>query len=211
MNRSQHLTASQPRPKRRAARPGASSLCFVPNTASAANDHHMGPGNDPPEATSGGDTPRAINRWSSSPSMRNRLDKAMIEGRLPTPARESVDVFLPTCPPREVKGRYCNNASTFYGHKTLATLNLESRRGERVMAALGHDSPANGIDRIFGPPRGPSNDLFGGRTAVIAAALSARYFADNCQAFFVSEVKDIHPAVNGTTAEISNDGQRGAV
>jgi hypothetical protein len=46
MNRTQHLIASQPRPKRRVARPGASSLCFVPNTASAANDHHMGPGSE---------------------------------------------------------------------------------------------------------------------------------------------------------------------
>ena len=59
MNRTQHLIASQPRPKRQVARPGASSLCFVPNTASAANDHHMGPGGEPPEDPPNGDALRA--------------------------------------------------------------------------------------------------------------------------------------------------------
>lgn len=42
MNRTQHLTASQPRPKRRVARPGACSLHVVANPAKAANDHHIG-------------------------------------------------------------------------------------------------------------------------------------------------------------------------
>lgn len=43
MNRTQHLTSSQPRPKRRVARLSASPLGVVARTASAANDHHMGP------------------------------------------------------------------------------------------------------------------------------------------------------------------------
>lgn len=47
MNRNQHLTSSHPRPKRRVARPGACSLHFVANPAQAANDHHMGPCDDP--------------------------------------------------------------------------------------------------------------------------------------------------------------------
>ena len=47
MNRTQLLIASQPRPKRRVARPGASSLHYVANPAQAANDHHMGPCDDP--------------------------------------------------------------------------------------------------------------------------------------------------------------------
>ena len=43
MNRTQHLTTSQPRPKRRVARPGACSLGVVASTASAAaNDSRMG-------------------------------------------------------------------------------------------------------------------------------------------------------------------------
>jgi hypothetical protein len=59
MNRTQLLIASQPRPKRRVARPGASSLCFVPITASAVNDHHMGPASEPPEKPPTGDALRA--------------------------------------------------------------------------------------------------------------------------------------------------------
>lgn len=43
MNRTQHLTSSQPRPKRRMARPGACPLGVVARNASAANDHYMGP------------------------------------------------------------------------------------------------------------------------------------------------------------------------
>ena len=55
MNRNQHLIALQPRPKRRMARPGAHSLCVIPNTAPAANDHHVGPGSEPPEGAPTGD------------------------------------------------------------------------------------------------------------------------------------------------------------
>ena len=58
MNRTQHLTTSQPRPKRRMARPGASSLCVVPNTVPAANEPYMGPGNEPPEGAPTGDALR---------------------------------------------------------------------------------------------------------------------------------------------------------
>ena len=47
MNRTQLLIASQPRPKRRVARPGASSLHHVANPAQAANDHHLCPCDDP--------------------------------------------------------------------------------------------------------------------------------------------------------------------
>ena len=43
MNRTQHLIASQPRPKRRVARPGACPLGVVARAASAANDQRMGP------------------------------------------------------------------------------------------------------------------------------------------------------------------------
>lgn len=41
MNRTQHLTTSQPRPKRRVERPGACSLQVVAKPTMAANDHHM--------------------------------------------------------------------------------------------------------------------------------------------------------------------------
>ncbi|MEO6277371.1 hypothetical protein [Roseateles sp.] len=47
MNRTQHLTSSRPRPEHRMERPGASSLCVIPNTALAANDGHMGPADEP--------------------------------------------------------------------------------------------------------------------------------------------------------------------
>jgi|GEM_PF-3316462 len=80
--------------------------------------------------------PRAINRWTPSPSMRNRLDKAMFDVRLAQPAREYVEACMTLGPSREVQGRNGNNTFTYYSHKTQATLKLESRRGEHVMAVL---------------------------------------------------------------------------
>ncbi|MEO6277370.1 Mu transposase C-terminal domain-containing protein [Roseateles sp.] len=80
--------------------------------------------------------PRSINRWTPCPSMRNRLDKAMFDVRLPQPAREYVEACMANGPSRDVQGRYGNNTFTFYSHKTQATLKLESRRGEHVMAVL---------------------------------------------------------------------------
>ena len=80
--------------------------------------------------------PRAINRWTPSPSMRTRLDKAMFDVRLPQPAREYIEACMANGPSRDVQGRYGNNTFTFYSHKTHATLKLESRRGEHVMAVL---------------------------------------------------------------------------
>jgi len=80
--------------------------------------------------------PRAINRWTPTPSMRNRLDKAMFDVRLPQSAREYVEACINLGPSREVQGRNGNNTFTYYSHKTQATLKLESRRGEHVMAVL---------------------------------------------------------------------------
>lgn len=80
--------------------------------------------------------PRAFNRWTPSPSMRNRLDKAMFDVRLSQPAREYVEACMAFGPSREVQGRNGNNTFTYYSHKTQATLRLESRRGEHVMAVL---------------------------------------------------------------------------
>ena len=100
MNRTQHLIASQPRPKRRVARPGASSLCFVPNTASAANDHQMGPGGEPPEKSLTGDALRsaedAFPTAEASPAMlalaRERL-AAVESGRSDKFSARSVSRF----------------------------------------------------------------------------------------------------------------------
>ena len=80
--------------------------------------------------------PRAINAWSPCPSMRNRLDKAMFDVRLPQAGREYVAASITNGPSRQVNGRNGNNTFTYYCHKTKSTLKLESRRGEHVMAVL---------------------------------------------------------------------------
>jgi len=48
MKRTQHLTTSQPLPKCRVARPGASPLGVVARATSAANDYRIGPIDGPP-------------------------------------------------------------------------------------------------------------------------------------------------------------------
>lgn len=50
MNRTQHLTSSQPRPKRRVARPGVCALQIVSKPTMAANDDNVARGNELPGA-----------------------------------------------------------------------------------------------------------------------------------------------------------------
>lgn len=84
--------------------------------------------------------PNAINPWKPSPSLGNRLEKAMFDVRLPQPGRDYVEACIRNGPSRPVQGRNGNNTFTYFSAKTQATLKLESRRGEQAMAVmLDHD------------------------------------------------------------------------
>lgn len=80
--------------------------------------------------------PNAINPWKPSPSLGNRLEKAMFDVRLPQPGRDYVEACIRNGPSRQVQGRNGNNTFTYFSAKTQATLKLESRRGEQAMAVL---------------------------------------------------------------------------
>lgn len=80
--------------------------------------------------------PRALNPWKPSPSMHNRLEQAMFDARLPQAAKEYIAACMANGPSRPVQGSNSNNTFTYYSFKMQATLKLESRRGEHVMAVL---------------------------------------------------------------------------
>ena len=101
--------------------------------------------------------PRAFKPWQPSPSMRNRLEQAMFDALVPQAGKEYVAVCIANGPSRQVQGRNSNNTFTYYSHKTQATLKLESRRGEHVMAVLLDHDPK--VIAFFAQPPDVSLDF----------------------------------------------------
>lgn len=101
--------------------------------------------------------PNAINPWKPSPSLGNRLEKAMFDVRLPQPGRDYVEACIRNGPSRPVQGRNGNNTFTYFSAKTQATLKLESRRGEQAMAVLLDHDPK--VIAFFAQPPQVSLDI----------------------------------------------------
>lgn len=101
--------------------------------------------------------PNAINPWKPSPSLGNRLEKAMFDVRLPQPGRDYVEACIRNGPSRQVQGRNGNNTFTYFSAKTQATLKLESRRGEQAMAVLLDHDPK--VIAFFAQPPQVSLDI----------------------------------------------------
>lgn len=147
--------------------------------------------------------PNAINPWKPSPSLGNRLEKAMFDVRLPQPGRDYVEACIRNGPSRQVQGRNGNNTFTYFSAKTQATLKLESRRGEQAMAVLLDHDPK--VIAFFAQPPQVSLDIKradGSRSTTVPYTPDFLVVADD--RIVVIETKD---TVELLERELNNDYQ----